>query len=225
MPEPNRVEDRVSVPRPPRGHPVSFASLAAYRASRTFARAVLHTIAREQHATTHHELYFPYVISRHLHLKWESLRPDHQTLFSTGQVANFLPLCALPRAEMYHPVKSECGAIEGYNLLNPACTDCPHPARNVADWSACRQLCDRWRPLLGVGNNCTGWVYNSNFRCYLKSGKLRWKREADIWGGTSWSGPASSSRLPVVFSEISQHAEISTRARECAAGAAGGPSS
>ena len=79
-----------------------------------------------------HELYLPYIISLYPRLAWEPLRPGHQTLFSRGSVADFQPLCALRRAEMYHPVKSECGAIEGY-LLNPACRDCPHPARNVAD--------------------------------------------------------------------------------------------
>ena len=213
------MEDRVSARHVLPEGTFNFASLAAFRASRAFARAVLHTIAREHTQTSHHELYLPYVISLYPRLAWEPLSPSHQTLFSTGGVADFQPLCALRRAEMYHPVKSECGAIEGYNLLNPACRDCPHPAREVADWSACRQLCDRWRPLSIAGDgNCTGWVYNSNFQCYLKSGKLRWKREAHGWGGTSWSGPASSTRLPVVFSEeISQHAEISTRARECAA--------
>jgi len=199
-----------------------FASLAVYRASRTFARTVLHTIAREVNQTSHHELYLPYVISRYPQLAWESLRPGHQALFSTGRLTDFEPLCALRRAEMYHPVKSECGAIEGYNLLNGACRGCPHPARDVADWSACRQLCDRWRPLSSAGDNCTGWVYNSKLRCYLKSGKLQWKREVHAWAGTTWSGPTSSSRLPVTLPVLSEtsHAEIaetsnSTRAHGC----------
>ena len=208
-----------------------FASLAAYRASRTFARAVLHTIAREHTQTSHHELYLPYVISLNPRLAWEPLRPDHQTLFSTGSVADFQPLCALRRAEMYHPVKSERGAIEGYNLLNPACTHCPHPARDVADWSACRQLCDRWRPLSGITasrgspDECTGWVYNSNSQCYLKGGVLQWKREAYEWGGTTWSGPASSSGSPITLPLLSLYKDqasyftpISTKARKCAVG-------
>ena len=175
----------------------SFASLAAYRASRAFARAVLHTIAREEHATTHHELYFPYVISLYPRLVWESLRPGHQTLFSKGtsNVTKFKPLCALRRAEMYHPVKRQCAAaLEGYSLCNLACADCPHPANDVANWRTCRQLCNRWRPLSSTGDNCTGWVYNSNSQCYLKRGvRLYWRREgeAHAWGGTSWSGPAT----------------------------------
>ena len=198
------------------------ASLAVYRASRTFARTVLHTIAREVTQTSHHELYLPYIISRYPQLAWESLHPGHQALFSTGRLAVFAPLCALRRAEMYHPVKSECGAIEGYTLLNRPCRGCPHPARDVADWSACRQLCDRWRPLSSAGDSCTGWVYTSKLRCYLKSGKLQWMREAHAWVGTSWSGPAWSSRLPVTFPVLSEtsHAEIaeipnSTRAHGC----------
>ena len=197
----------------------NFASLAAFRASRAFARAVLHTIARE-HTQTSPPRALPPIYHLSLSaLAWEPLRPGHQTLFSRGSVADFQPLCALRRAEMYHPVKSECGAIEGYNLLNPACRDCPHPARDVADWNACHQLCDRWRPsspTLTAGDHCTGWVYNANFQCYLKTGRLQWKREAHAWGGTSWSGPASSTHGLPVLSEIS-HAEISTRARECAA--------
>ena len=186
----------------------NFASLAAFRASRAFARAVLHTIAREHTQTSHHELYLPYVISLYPRLAWEPLSPSHQTLFSSGGVADFQPLCALRRAEMYHPVKSECGAIEGYDLINPACRDCPHPARDVADWNACHQLCDRWRPsspTLTAGDHCTGWVYNANFQCYLKTGRLQWKREAHAWGGTSWSGPASSTHgLPVRLGDLAR---------------------
>ena len=132
---------------------------------------------------------------------------------------------------MYHPVKSECGAIEGYNLLNRPCRGCPHPARDVADWSACRQLCDRWRPPSGITasrgspDECTGWVYNSNSQCYLKGGVLQWKREAHEWGGTTWSGPASSSGSPITLpllslykNQTSYFTPISTKARKCAVG-------
>ena len=68
-------------------------------------------------------LYFPYVISLYPRLVWESLRPGHQTLFSKGtsNVTKFKPLCALRRAEMYHPVKRQCAAaLEGYSLRNLA---------------------------------------------------------------------------------------------------------
>ena len=186
----------------------NFASLAAFRASRAFARAVLHTIARE-HTQTSPPRALPPIYHLSLSaLAWEPLRPGHQTLFSRGSVADFQPLCALRRAEMYHPVKSECGAIEGYDLINPACRDCPHPARDVADWNACHQLCDRWRPsspTLTAGDHCTGWVYNANFQCYLKTGRLQWKREAHAWGGTSWSGPASSTHgLPVRLGDLAR---------------------
>ena len=174
-----------------------FASLAAFRASRTFARNVLRTIACEHTQTSHHELYFPYVISLYPRLVWESLRPGHQTLFSKGtsNVTKFKPLCALRRAEMYHPVKRQCAAaLERYSLRNLACAEFPHPANDVAIWRACRQLCNRWRPLSSTGDNCTGWVYNSNSQCYLKRGvRLYWRREgeAHAWGGTSWSAPAT----------------------------------
>ena len=46
-----------------------------------------------------------------------------------------------------------------------------------------------------------------------------------ICAAVNSGGALAKKASAVVFSEISQHAEISTRARECAAGAAGGPSS
>lgn len=138
-----------------------FSILAAYRASRAFVHALLHTMVREQ-TTSHHEIYLPYVISQHPRLQWEPLHPDHEAYGSIGDVAAFKPLCALRQAELYHPVKSWCGELEGYNLerMGP-CGGCPHPARGVPSWRTCRALCN-------VRAGCSGWVYNSGLECYLQ---------------------------------------------------------
>ena len=111
-----------------------YASLAAYRASQRFARALLDEIrqgAASSTNTSHHSLYLPFVISQHPELIWQPLRPVHLRSIS-APLKHSPPLCAVQRAELYHPVLSLCGsAVEGYALTNKQCKECPHPARST----------------------------------------------------------------------------------------------
>lgn len=163
-----------------------FALLGAYRASRNFVRAVLHAISTEP-TTSHHEIFFPYVIASHRpRLTWTPLlaASNHEVYGSWNDLTVFKPLCALRNAPLYHPVKSRCGDVEGYNLDMGPCENCPHPAQGLVSWRACRKLCNQMR-------GCTAWVYNSNLECYLKAGGLVWSKEEETWNGKTWSGPAS----------------------------------
>lgn len=181
-----------------------FASLAAYRASRSFARATLQLLRDERRNSTHHELYLPFVVSQQKSLTWAPLLPSHEVPFNSNRLDQFRPLCALQHAELYHPVKSECGAVEDYNLDMPACGGCAgglHPARlETQSWRACRALCDEHNAQVHKkratsNTTCTGWVFNSDQACYLKGGNIKWLREQP-WRGRTWSGtPSSASEL------------------------------
>jgi len=69
---------------------------------------------------------------------------------------------------------------QGWRLSGQPCQGCPHPAYGVRDGFACIRLCEKT-------HGCTGWVYNSEQKCYLKSAPLVWERES--WSnGTTWAG-------------------------------------
>ena len=112
------------------------ASLAAYRASQRFARALLDEIrqgAASSTNTSHHSLYLPFVISQHPELAWQPLRRSHHVVLSDDpRLERFRPLCTLRHAELYHPVLSVCGSVEGYTLTNEQCKEC------LWTWSAPR---------------------------------------------------------------------------------------
>ena len=173
-----------------------YASLAAYRASQRFARALLDEIrqgAASSTNTSHHSLYLPFVISQHPELAWQPLRRSHHVVLSDDpRLERFRPLCTLRHAELYHPVLSVCGSVEGYTLTNEQCKECLHPARGVPTQEACRALCD-------TNQNCEAWVHNTQGECYLKGGsRLHWLRVDGEWSGRTWSAPRStrhSSRL------------------------------
>ena len=113
-----------------------YASLAAYRASQRFARALLDEIrqgAASSTNTSHHSLYLPFVISQHPELAWQPLRRSHHVVLSDDpRLERFRPLCTLRHAELYHPVLSVCGSVEGYTLTNEQCKEC------LWTWSAPR---------------------------------------------------------------------------------------
>lgn len=182
----------------PRGT-VNFAGLAAYRISGLFAQAVVDTI-RQEPTTSHHEIYLPFVLSRHPSLTVEPLRERHQVELSFGQVAAHPPLCKLQHRQLFHPVKSECGELEAYHLPhNRPCPGCPHPQREVDTWQACRSLCDSFNAHTpDSGHPCTGWVYNDWRQCYLKQGEPRFQKVEEEWlttgGATTYAGLPSHSQ-------------------------------
>ena len=169
-----------------------YASLAAYRASQRFARALLDEIHRgvaSSTNTSHHGLYLPFVISQHPELTWQPLVRSHVVLSDDddARALERFALCTLQGAELFHPILSVCGSVEGYTLTNEPCKDCPHPARGVPTQEACRALCD-------THQSCEAWVHNTRGECYLKSGsRLHWQRDTE-WGGRTWSAPSSSSQ-------------------------------
>ena len=167
-----------------------YASLAVYRASQRFARALLdeiHQGVASSTNTSHHGLYLPFVISQHPELTWQPLRRSHVVISDDddARLERFPSLCALQHAELFHPVFSVCGSVEGYTLTNEPCKDCPHPARGVPTQEACRALCD-------THQNCDAWVHNTQGECHLKGGsRLQWLRETSSSLRT-WSAPRST---------------------------------
>ena len=90
----------------------NFAGLAAFRTSRRFANAVLHTIQTE-HSASHHEIFLPYVFSRHPHFVLQPLHgvhTKHLQLNFNRPKETWPPLCALEEksAALAHPVKVLC---------------------------------------------------------------------------------------------------------------------
>lgn len=153
---------------------------------------LLGNIRSEPRNTSHHEVYFPYICSRHnITVKRLELGSSDAITFMCGgtcarSVEDFMPICALERSAIYHPVKSICGVVEGYYITNGPCNNCEHPAPGVRSWVACQALCE-------VRTACTGWVWNTDSRCYLKGGnKLKWRKEAGA-GGSTYAGPSSRS--------------------------------
>ena len=167
-----------------------YASLAAYRVSQRFARALfneIHDGVASSTNTSHHRLYLPFVISQHPELAWQPLVRSHVVHSDNDddQLERFAPLCALRHAELFHPVLSVCGSVEGYTLMNEPCEECPHPAWGVSTQEACSALCD-------THQNCKAWVYNTQSECYLKGGsRLLWLRETSSWLRT-WSALRST---------------------------------
>jgi len=176
-----------------------YASLAAYRASQRFARALLDEIHRgvaSSTNTSHHGLYLPFVISQHPELTWQPLVRSHVVLSDDddAQLERFA-LCTLQGAELFHPILSVCGSVEGYTLTNEPCKDCPHPARGVPTREACRALCD-------THQSCDAWVHNTQGECYLKGGsRLHWQRDTSSWLRT-WSGPRSTRKTTLGHREL-----------------------
>ena len=182
-----------------------YASLAVYRASQRFARALLdeiHQGVASSTNTSHHGLYLPFVISQHPELTWQPLRRSHVVISDDddARLERFPSLCALQHAELFHPVFSVCGSVDGYTLTNEPCKDCPHPARGVPTREACRALCD-------THQNCDAWVHNTQGECYLKGGsRLHWLRETSSWLRT-WSGSRSNRRPTSHASLVHRSAE------------------
>ena len=209
-----------------------FASLAAYRASQPFARALLDEIHRgvaSSTDTSHHGLYVPFVISQHPELTWQPLRPPHIVRSDvvvgsisgrTRQLERLPSLCALQDAELFHPVLSVCGSVQGYTLTNERCKGCPHVTRDVHTQEACRALCHTHK-------SCVAWVYNSRFECFLKGGsRLHWQRERSSL--RIWSAPRSTlnstslvrlseKRLAARSSKLRESARAPMSTRQCMA--------
>jgi len=91
----------------------NMASLSAYRSSHRFAQSVLLTMRAERTAS-HHEIYFPYIISQNPTFQLRPLRTHHAAAlhFNTDQLLNqrWAPFCELvkQRVVLAHPVKSYC---------------------------------------------------------------------------------------------------------------------
>ena len=75
-------------------------------------------------------------------------------------------------------------AQQGWNLRNAPCQGCPHPlSYKVQHKGVCARMCQSYAAV------CTGWVWNTLGKCYIKGGILKWTK-ATWTGGITWAGPS-----------------------------------